>query len=171
MLLAGCVESMALLGPASSIAKGGNVIQSSVSSVVNYGVKQQTGKTPMQHAFAYAKEQNSEKKNKNGFLKKITLNKKDVVEEKVNKTAVSSKGQAFAKARKEGKKYFIFNGKFYNTKFRSEVAQEETERKNLFFSERKNKNKDLVKSKKSAIELALELQVALNKKSKNKYLD
>ena len=61
-LLSGCVESMALLGPASSVVGTGNVAQSAFSSAVSYGVKKQTGKTPLEHAIAYAEEMNPQKK-------------------------------------------------------------------------------------------------------------
>ena len=62
-LLTGCVESLALLGPTSTTAAtGGNIAQSAFSSAVNYGVKKQTGKSPMEHALAYANEINPEKK-------------------------------------------------------------------------------------------------------------
>ena len=61
-LLTGCAESLALLGPSSTAATGGNVAQSAFSSVVNYGVKKQTGKSPMEHAMAYAEEMNPQKK-------------------------------------------------------------------------------------------------------------
>ena len=62
-LLTGCVESLALLGPTSTTAvTGGNIAQSAFSSAVNYGVKKQTGKSPMEHALAYADEINPEKK-------------------------------------------------------------------------------------------------------------
>ena len=60
--LTGCVETMALLGPASSIASGGGkIVQSSVSSAVSYSIKKKTGKSPMQHALAYAEEKNPNK--------------------------------------------------------------------------------------------------------------
>ena len=62
MLLAGCAETIALLGPASSLVGGGNVVHSSVSSVASYGVKKATGKSPMQHALAYDEEKNPNKK-------------------------------------------------------------------------------------------------------------
>tara|TARA_B100001057_G_scaffold481510_1_gene555620 strand:- start:292 stop:678 length:387 start_codon:yes stop_codon:yes gene_type:complete len=62
-LLSGCVESMALLGPATSVAGSGNVAQSVVSSAISYGVKQQTGKSPSEHALAYVKKHNPENKN------------------------------------------------------------------------------------------------------------
>ncbi len=62
-LLTGCAESLALLGPTSTTAvTGGNIAQSAFSSAVNYGVKKQTGKSPMEHALAYADGINPEKK-------------------------------------------------------------------------------------------------------------
>ena len=60
-LLASCAESIALLGPITG-ASNGKLIQSSLNSAVSYGVKKQTGKTPMQHALAYAEEKNPNKK-------------------------------------------------------------------------------------------------------------
>jgi len=61
-LLTGCAESLALLGPTSTAITGGNITQSAFSSAVNYGVKKQTGKSPMEHAIAYAEEINPQKK-------------------------------------------------------------------------------------------------------------
>ena len=61
-LLTGCAESLALLGPTSTAVTGGNIAQSAFSSAVNYGVKKQTGKSPMEHAIAYAEEINPQKK-------------------------------------------------------------------------------------------------------------
>ena len=58
-LLNGCAESLALLG---SGASNGRLVQSSLNSVISYGVKKQTGKTPLEHAIAYAEENNPEKK-------------------------------------------------------------------------------------------------------------
>ena len=63
-LLTGCAESLALLGPTSSAATGGNIAQATFSSAVNFGVKKQTGKSPMEHAVAYAEEVNTDKKKK-----------------------------------------------------------------------------------------------------------
>ena len=63
-LLTGCVESLALLGPTSTAVTGGNIAQSAFSSAVNYGVKKQTGKSPMEHAITYAEEINPKKKKK-----------------------------------------------------------------------------------------------------------
>ena len=61
ILLTGCVESLALLGPTSTAVTGGNIAQSAFSSAVNYGVKKQTGKSAMEHAITYAEEMNPQK--------------------------------------------------------------------------------------------------------------
>ena len=58
-LLNGCAESLALLGPSAS---NGRFVQSSLNSAISYGVKKQTGKTPLEHAIAYAEEKNPERK-------------------------------------------------------------------------------------------------------------
>ena len=55
----GCAESLALLGPGAS---NGRFVQSSLNSAISYGVKRQTGKTPLEHAIAYAEEKNPERK-------------------------------------------------------------------------------------------------------------
>ena len=62
VLLSGCVESMALIGPATTGAGSGKITQSAMSSVLSYGVKKQTGKSPMEHAMTYADEMNPQKK-------------------------------------------------------------------------------------------------------------
>ena len=58
-LLNGCAESLALLGTSAS---NGRLVQSSLNSAISYGVKKQTGKTPLEHALAYAEEKNPERK-------------------------------------------------------------------------------------------------------------
>ena len=59
LLLNGCAESLALLGTSPS---NGKIIQSSLNSAVSYGVKKQTGKTPLEHVIAYAEKKNPEGK-------------------------------------------------------------------------------------------------------------
>ena len=59
LLLNGCAESLALLGPGTS---NGKFVQSSLNSAISYGIKKQTGKTPLEHAIAYAEEKNPERK-------------------------------------------------------------------------------------------------------------
>ena len=58
-LLTGCAESLALLG---SGASNGRVVQSSLNTAISYGIKIQTGKTPLEHAIAYAETKNPERK-------------------------------------------------------------------------------------------------------------
>ena len=62
LTLNGCANSLAFLGPASSLAGSGNVAQSALSSAVSYGVKKQTGLSPSEHAVAYVKKHNPENK-------------------------------------------------------------------------------------------------------------
>jgi len=59
LFLNGCAESVALLGTGVS---NGKIIQSSISSSVSYGIKKQTGKSPLEHAIAYAEQKNPQKK-------------------------------------------------------------------------------------------------------------
>ena len=58
-LLNGCAESIALLGTGAS---NGRIVQSSLNSAISYGLKTQTGKTPLEHAIAYAEKKNPGKK-------------------------------------------------------------------------------------------------------------
>tara|TARA_B100000242_G_C42639702_1_gene300900 strand:- start:13 stop:441 length:429 start_codon:yes stop_codon:yes gene_type:complete len=58
-LLNGCAESLALLGPGAS---NGRFVQSGLNSAISYGVKNQTGKSPLEHVIAYAEKQNPERK-------------------------------------------------------------------------------------------------------------
>ena len=180
LLLAGCVETMALLGPATSVFGGGNVVQSSASSLINYGVKKQTGKSPMQHALAYAEEKNPTKEKKRcisfvektnseacAIVKKQVKLTKEKIKEKTKKafrTLTSSRGQAFNEARKKGKDSFLFNGKIYNTKTKSEDEKKIIRPQDLVFV-KKNENRNLIKPKKTAMEHALDVQAALNKRN------
>ena len=59
LFLNGCAESVALLGTSVS---NGKIMQSSISSSVSYGIKKQTGKTPLEHAIAYVDQKNPQKK-------------------------------------------------------------------------------------------------------------
>ena len=68
ILLTSCAESIALLGTSAS---NGKIVQSTFNSAVSYGIKKQTGKSPMQHAMVYVEKHNPEKKKSNcvAFLK------------------------------------------------------------------------------------------------------
>tara|TARA_Y200000002_G_scaffold239268_1_gene197653 strand:+ start:648 stop:1145 length:498 start_codon:yes stop_codon:yes gene_type:complete len=67
ILLNGCAESIALLGSSVGGASSGKMLQSSLNSVVSYGVKHHTGKTPLGHVLAYSEEKNPEKKKETCF--------------------------------------------------------------------------------------------------------
>ena len=62
ILLNGCAESVALLGTSTS---NGKIVQSSLNSAISFGVKKQTGKSPLEHAIAYADRINPERKQEN----------------------------------------------------------------------------------------------------------
>ena len=61
-LLNGCVESVALLGSSVGGASSGKIAQSALQSTISYGVKKQTGKSPLGHALAYAEKNNPDRK-------------------------------------------------------------------------------------------------------------
>ena len=43
-------------------ASNGRIVQSSLNSAISYGIKTQTGKTPLEHTIAYAEEKNPERR-------------------------------------------------------------------------------------------------------------
>ena len=96
-LFNGCAQSLALLGPTSTAVTGGNMAQSAFSSAVNYGVKKQTGKSPMEHAIAYAEEINPQKKKEPclSFVEKTNSEICAIVKKqlKITKTKISKKSK------------------------------------------------------------------------------
>ena len=58
-LLVGCFESFALLGTG---AVNGKIVQSSINTGISYGIKSETGKSPLEHAVSYSKNNKPEKK-------------------------------------------------------------------------------------------------------------
>ena len=62
LMLSGCYSSTAFIGSAGSLASGGNMVQSTVSSAVSYGIEKKTGKNPMEHAISYTEKRNPKKK-------------------------------------------------------------------------------------------------------------
>ena len=97
-LLNGCAESIALLSTATS---NGKILQSSVNSAVSYGVKKQTGKTPLEHAIAYADEKNPERK-KETCISSFEITKSEFCtivkkEIKLKSTAMVKKTKDFVK--------------------------------------------------------------------------
>ena len=58
IILTGCAQNLALLGPAFSIAKTGGVQQALVGETINYGVKRNTGKNVSEHAMSLLSDEN-----------------------------------------------------------------------------------------------------------------
>ena len=85
LFLTSCAESVALLGTSTS---NGKIIQSSISSSFSYGVKKQTGKTPLEHVIAYAEEINPQKKKEPclSFLEKTNSEICAIVKKQLNLT-------------------------------------------------------------------------------------
>ena len=85
LLLNGCAESLALLGTSAS---NGKIVQSSLNSAISYGVKKQTGKSPLEHAIAYAEEKNPERKKEPclSFLEKTNSEICAIVKKQLNLT-------------------------------------------------------------------------------------
>ena len=88
LLLNGCAESVALLGSSVGGASNGKMLQSSLNSAISYGVKHQTGKSPIEHALAYAEEKNPEKKKEPclSFIKKTNSEICAIVKKQLNLT-------------------------------------------------------------------------------------
>ena len=121
-LLSGCAESLALLGPGAS---NGRLVQSSLNSAITYGVKKQTGKTPLEHAIAYAEEKNPERKKETCISsfeitrsefctivkKQIKLKSTAVIEktEVIVKEYPKNKIKVISKIEKIAKKSIIYN--------------------------------------------------------------
>ena len=93
LLLNGCAESVALLGTSAGTASNGKILQSSFNSVVSYGIKQQTGKGPIQHVMAYAEKINPEKEKEPclSFIEKTNSEICAIVKKQLNLTKTKIK--------------------------------------------------------------------------------
>ncbi len=92
-LLNGCAESVALLGTSVGGASSGKMFQSSLNSAISYGVKQHTGKSPLEHAIAYAEEKNPEKKQETcvSFIEKTRSEFCTIVKKQISLTNIAIK--------------------------------------------------------------------------------
>ena len=92
-LLNGCAESVALLGSSVGGASNGKMLQSSLNSVISYGVKKQTGKSPLEHALAYAEEKNPEKKQETciSFIERTRSEFCTILNKKISSTNIAVK--------------------------------------------------------------------------------
>ena len=88
LLLNGCAESVALLGTSAGSASNGKMLQSSINSAISYGIKQQTGKGPIQHVIAYAEKINPEKEKEPclSFIEKTNSEICAIVKKQLNLT-------------------------------------------------------------------------------------
>ena len=121
-LLNGCAESIALLGTGAS---NGRIVQSSLNSAISFGVKKQTGKTPLEHAIAYAEEKNPERKKdtcishleitRSEFCKivkkQVKLKSTEIIEKtaEIVKEIPKNKIKEISKIEKIAKKSIIYN--------------------------------------------------------------
>ena len=77
IFLTGCVQSVALLGPAFTIVKTGSIQQALVGESINQGIKKETGKNVGEHVMQFLDKdiKDQECKNTNGdTLQKIFFN-------------------------------------------------------------------------------------------------
>ena len=83
--VSGCYNSVAVLGPMSGAANG-KLVQSSVNTAINYGIKAKTGKTPLEHAFSGSSFNKKEVPNKPcvSFLESTTTEFCDVVKKNIS---------------------------------------------------------------------------------------
>ncbi|MDC0863256.1 hypothetical protein OAP88_00175 [Candidatus Pelagibacter sp.] len=76
-LLTGCVQSVALLGPAFTVVKTGSIHQAFVGETINQGIKKETGKNVGEHVMKFLNKdiKDQECKNTNdNTLQKIFFN-------------------------------------------------------------------------------------------------
>ena len=97
--LNGCAESLALLGTGTS---NGKILQSSLNSAVSYGVKKQTGKTPLEHAVAYAERVNPEKKQETciSFIERTRSEFCTILNKQISLTNIAVKEKTLAIVKK-----------------------------------------------------------------------
>ena len=102
LLLNGCAESVALIGTSAGGASSGKMLQSSLNSAISYGIKQQTGKSPLEHALAYAEEKNPEKKKETciSFIEKTRSEFCTILNKQISLTNVAVKEKTLAIVKK-----------------------------------------------------------------------
>ena len=94
-LLNGCAESVAFLGTTAGGASSGKMLQSSLHSVTSYGIKKQTGKTPLGHAISYVEKinPNKEKEPCLSFIEKTNSEICSIVKKQLNITKSKLKNE------------------------------------------------------------------------------
>ena len=101
-LLNGCAESVALLGSSVGGASSGKMLQSSLNSAISYGIKQQTGRTPLGHVLAYADEKNPEKKQETciSFIERTRSEFCTILNKQISLTNIAVKEKTLAIVKK-----------------------------------------------------------------------
>ena len=170
-LLNGCVESVALLGSSVGGASSGRLLQSSLQSTISYGIKKQTGKTPLGHALAYAEIHNPEKKKETciSFIEKTKSEFCTIAKKKISLTnkAIKEKVLTTAKIISKSSKPIIKEAA--TTPSQPATIELPNNIKNKFFLKNKNYVSNLNQLKESPRELAITFQNELKKKI-GKYL-
>jgi hypothetical protein len=158
ILLNGCVESVALLGSSVGGASSGKLVQSTLQSTISYGIKKQTGKSPLGHAIAYAEKNNPERKKDTcvSFIEKTRSEFCTIAKKKISLTNKAIKEKVASTVKKNP-----------NTK-NSVVVDAEIELKGNVAKKDQNSVKSFYQLKKSPRELAIVFQDEL-KKFKAKY--
>ena len=103
-LLNGCVgSSMALLGSTVGGASSGKLLQSSIQSTISYGIKKQTGKTPLGHAIAYAEKNNPEGKQETciSFIEKTRSEFCTIAKKKISSSNKAIKEKVLSTVKKK----------------------------------------------------------------------
>jgi|TARA_B110000211_G_scaffold145967_1_gene166478 hypothetical protein len=100
-LLVSCIEPLTLIGGG---AANGKLTQSALQTTISYGVKKKTGRTPLGHAFSYAKKSKKPKKKNScsSFLDKKALEVCLMVEKRIiSKQAKIKEKESYNKPLKE----------------------------------------------------------------------
>ena len=163
-LLNGCAESVALLGSSAGGASSGKILQSSLSSAISYGVKQQTGNTPLGHVLAYAEEKNPEKKQETciSFIERTRSEFCTIVNKQISLTHIAVKEKTLEIVKKYPK-----NDKTKDTIFLKEIVKPE----DIALEKEKNFMSDFFQIKKSSRKLAIVLQAKIKERSKNQHFN
>jgi hypothetical protein len=159
-LLNGCVESIAFLGSSVGGASSGKMLQSTVQSTFSYGIKKQTGKTPLGHALAYAEKNNPENKRETciSFIEKTKSEFCTIAKKKISLTSRVIKEKVFTTKKKTPE---ILNSTLKESAIKPKIKTVSEELSSVHSFNLFNK---------SPRELAITFQNELKKKSKDKYL-
>ena len=82
ILLTGCAQNLALLGPVISVAKTGGIHQAVIGGTINHGIKSETGKDVSEHVMNLmdqeTKDQNCKSLNSNSLQEVFFENSEDI---------------------------------------------------------------------------------------------